>query len=63
MLVLKTEHIKQFGLEVILYTSTYRIEKGDYGYRNPPFIARNEYYDEEEKIIIGEKFNWFIKKK
>ena len=60
MLVLKTEHIKQFGLEVILYTSKVMIDEKFI--RNPPYIARN-YYWEDKNIVVGEKFNWFVKKK
>jgi hypothetical protein len=61
MLVLKSEHIKQFGHEVIRYTSKVMID--DKFIRTPPYIARNDYYCEEDKIIVGEKFNWFVKKK
>lgn len=31
--------------------------------RNPPYIARNYYYCEDKNIVVGEKYNWFVKKK
>jgi hypothetical protein len=61
MLVLKSEHIKQFGLEVIMYTSKVMID--DKFIRTPPYIARNDFYWEDKNIVVGEKFNWFVKKK